>query len=87
MIPAITGSVVNLFAPFIRRPIGTSLLAAGLTLCGAIAYMLLGVAALPTIEVPAVSIQASMPGANAQTMASTIIAPLERHLGQIPGVD
>jgi multidrug efflux pump len=87
MLPAITGSVVNFFAPFIRRPIGTSLLAAGLTLAGAIAYMLLGVAALPSIEVPAVFIQTQMPGANAQTMASTIIAPLERHLGQIPGVD
>ncbi|MDQ0009354.1 multidrug efflux pump [Luteibacter jiangsuensis] len=78
---------MNFFAPFIRRPIGTSLLAAGLTLAGAIAYMLLGVAALPSIEVPAVFIQAQMPGANAQTMASTVIAPLERHLGQIPGVD
>ncbi|MET0936969.1 MAG: efflux RND transporter permease subunit [Luteibacter sp.] len=78
---------MNFFAPFIRRPIGTSLLAAGLTLAGAIAYMLLGVAALPSIEVPAVFIQTQMPGANAQTVASTIIAPLERHLGQIPGVD
>ena len=87
MLPAITGNVVNFFAPFIRRPIGTSLLAAGLTLAGAIAYMLLGVAALPSIEVPAVFIQTQMPGANAQTMASTVIAPLERHLGQIPGVD
>jgi multidrug efflux pump len=87
MLPAITGSVVNVFAPFIRRPIGTSLLAAGLVLCGSIAYMLLGVAALPSIEVPAVFVQAQMPGANAQTVASTIVAPLERHLGQIPGVD
>jgi len=78
---------VNFFAPFIRRPIGTSLLAAGLTLAGAIAYMLLGVAALPSIEVPAVFVSVQMPGANAQTMASTVIAPLERHLGQIPGVD
>ncbi len=78
---------MNFFAPFIRRPIGTSLLAAGLTLAGAIAYMLLGVAALPSIEVPAVFVQTQMPGASAQTMASTVIAPLERHLGQIPGVD
>jgi multidrug efflux pump len=78
---------VNFFAPFIHRPRGTSLLAAGLMLAGILAYMLLGVAALPSIEVPAVFIQAQMPGANAQTMASTIIAPLERHLGQIPGVD
>jgi multidrug efflux pump len=78
---------VNIFAPFIRRPIGTSLLAIGLILAGSITYLLLGVAALPSLEVPAVFVQASMPGANAQTMATTIIAPLERHLGRIPGVD
>ncbi|WP_132145485.1 efflux RND transporter permease subunit [Luteibacter rhizovicinus] len=78
---------MNIFAPFIRRPIGTSLLAAGLLIAGFIAYLLLGVAALPSVDVPAVFVSAQMPGANAQTMASTIIAPLERHLGQIPGVD
>ncbi|MDF4004763.1 efflux RND transporter permease subunit [Luteibacter sahnii] len=78
---------MNLFAPFIRRPIGTSLLAAGLLLAGALAYRLLGVAALPSIDVPAVAVFAQLPGANAQTMASTVIAPLERHLGRIPGVD
>lgn len=87
MFPAITGSVVNFFAPFIRRPIGTSLMAAGLTLAGFLAYLLLGVAALPAVEVPAVFVQVQMPGANAQTMATTIIAPLERHFGRIPGVD
>ncbi|WP_369925478.1 efflux RND transporter permease subunit [Xanthomonas sp. NCPPB 2632] len=78
---------MNVFAPFIRRPVGTSLLAAGLVLCGCIAYMLLGVAALPTVDVPVVVVVAQMPGANAQTMASTVVAPLERHLGQVPGVD
>ncbi|UPG85677.1 efflux RND transporter permease subunit [Luteibacter aegosomatis] len=78
---------MNFFAPFIRRPIGTSLLAAGLLLAGTLAYRLLGVAALPSIDVPAVAVFAQLPGANAQTMASTVIAPLERHLGRIPGVD
>jgi len=78
---------VNFFAPFIRRPIGTSLLAAGLTIAGFLAYLLLGVAALPAVEVPAVFVQVQLPGANAQTMATTVIAPLERHFGRIPGVD
>jgi multidrug efflux pump len=78
---------VNIFAPLIRRPIGTSLLALGLTLAGFWAYLLLGVAALPSLDFPGVYVVASQPGASAQTMASTILAPLERHLGRIPGVD
>ena len=78
---------MNIFAPFIRRPIGTSLLALGLTLAGFWAYLLLGVAALPSLDFPGVYVVASQPGASAQTMASTILAPLERHLGRIPGVD
>jgi multidrug efflux pump len=87
MLSRLSGSSVNIFAPFIRRPIGTSLMALGLILAGIISYMLLGVAALPSLDVPAVFVSAAMPGANAQTMASTVIAPLERHLGRIPGVD
>ena len=78
---------MNIFAPLIRRPIGTSLLALGLTLAGFWAYILLGVAALPTLDFPGVYVVASQPGASAQTMASTVLAPLERHLGRIPGVD
>ncbi|HEV2540727.1 MAG TPA: efflux RND transporter permease subunit [Frateuria sp.] len=78
---------MNIFAPLIRRPIGTSLLALGLTLAGFWAYLLLGVAALPSLDFPGVYVVASQPGASAQTMASTILAPLERHLGRIPGVD
>ena len=78
---------MNIFAPLIRRPVGTSLLAIGLTLAGFIAYMLLGVAALPSLDFPGVYVTVSQPGANAQTMASTVLAPLERHLGQIPGID
>ena len=78
---------MNIFAPMIRRPSGTSLLAFGLVLAGICAYLLLGVAALPSLEFPAVFVQASQPGASAETMSSTVLAPLERHLGQIPGVE
>jgi multidrug efflux pump len=77
---------MNLFAPLIRRPIGTSLLAVGLLLAGLWSYLLLGVAAFPSMEFPGVVVVASLPGANAQTMANTVMAPLERHLGRIPGV-
>ncbi|MEO5810823.1 MAG: efflux RND transporter permease subunit, partial [Rhodanobacter sp.] len=78
---------MNIFAPLIRRPAGTSLLALGLLLAGFCAYLLLGVAALPSLDFPGVYVVANQPGASAQTMANTILAPLERHLGRIPGVD
>ncbi|MFZ1392122.1 MAG: efflux RND transporter permease subunit [Dokdonella sp.] len=78
---------MNLSAPFIRRPIGTILLALGVFVSGAIAYFQLGVAALPNIEFPVIFVVASQPGANAENMASTVAAPLERHLGQIAGID
>ncbi|MDE2306987.1 MAG: efflux RND transporter permease subunit [Xanthomonadaceae bacterium] len=78
---------MNIFAPMIRRPVGTSLLALGLILAGISAYLLLGVAALPSLDFPGVYVVANQPGASAQTMANTVLAPLERHLGQIPGID
>ena len=78
---------MNISAPFIKRPIGTTLLAAGMAVAGVICYFLLGVAALPNMEFPAIFVTASQPGASADTMASTVAAPLERHLGQIPGID
>ena len=77
---------MNISGPFIRRPIGTSLLAMGLFVAGAICYFLLGVAALPNMQFPAIFVQASQAGADASTMASTVAAPLERHLGQVPGI-
>ena len=77
---------MNIFAPIIRRPRGTALLAIGLTIAGFCAYLLLGVAALPSIEFPGVVVIAQLPGADAQTMATTVAAPLERQLGRIPGV-
>jgi multidrug efflux pump len=77
---------MNISGPFVRRPIGTSLLAIGLLVAGAISYFLLGVAALPDMQFPAIFVQASQAGADASTMASTVAAPLERHLGQVPGI-
>jgi len=78
---------MNISGPFIRRPIGTSLLALGMAVTGVICYFLLGVAPLPNMEFPAIFVTANQPGASADTMASTVAAPLERHLGQIPGID
>ncbi|MGB5851086.1 MAG: efflux RND transporter permease subunit, partial [Rhodanobacter sp.] len=77
---------MNAFAPMIRRPVGTSLLAIGLMIAGVWSYLLIGVAAFPSIEFPGVAVVAQMPGASAQTMATTVMAPLERHIGRIPGV-
>jgi multidrug efflux pump len=78
---------MNISGPFIRRPIGTSLLAIGIFVVGVICYALLGVAALPDIQVPVIYVEASQAGASAGTMASTVAAPLERHLGQVTGID
>jgi len=78
---------MNISGPFIRRPIGTSLLAMGVFAVGLICYVLLGVAALPNMQFPVIFVQASQAGASANTMASTVAAPLERHLGQVPGID
>ncbi|TBR36209.1 MULTISPECIES: efflux RND transporter permease subunit [Dyella] len=78
---------MNISGPFIRRPIGTSLLAMGVFVLGMICYSLLGVAALPNMQFPVIFVQASQAGADASTMASTVAAPLERHLGQVPGID
>jgi multidrug efflux pump len=78
---------MNISGPFIRRPIATSLLAIGLFVTGMICYFLLGVAALPNLEFPAIFVTANQPGGSADVMASTVAAPLERHLGQIPGID
>jgi multidrug efflux pump len=80
-------SRMNISAPFIRRPIGTSLLAMGVFVLGAICYSLLGVAALPNMQFPVIFVGANEAGASADTMAATVAAPLERHLGQIPGID
>ena len=73
-------------APFIARPIGTSLLAIGLALAGFVAYFNLAVAPLPKVDFPTIAVSASQPGADPIIMASSVAAPLERRLGEIPGV-
>jgi multidrug efflux pump len=77
---------MNFSEPFIRRPIGTTLIAIGLFLVGAVAYQLLPVASMPTVDFPTISVSANRPGADPETMAATVAAPLERRLGEIPGV-
>ncbi|MBS0357655.1 MAG: efflux RND transporter permease subunit [Proteobacteria bacterium] len=77
---------MNLSAPFIKRPIGTTLLAIGLAIAGAIAFKLLPVAPLPQVEFPTIMVQAALPGANPETMATSVATPLERQLGWIAGV-
>src|SRR5438270_11327344 len=77
---------MSLSSPFIRRPVGTSLLTAGLALAGIIAYRLLPVAPLPEVEFPTISVQAGLPGASPETMASAVATPLERQFGRIAGV-
>src|SRR5262249_8312193 len=72
--------------PFIQRPVGTSLLTAGLALAGAIAYKLLPVAPLPEVEFPTISVSAGLPGASPETMASAVATPLERQFGRIAGL-
>jgi multidrug efflux pump len=78
---------MNFSRPFIRRPIGTTLLAIGLFLVGAAAYVQLPVASLPSVDFPVIFISASRPGADPNTMAATVAAPLERRLGEISGVN
>ena len=78
---------MNISGPFIRRPIGTILLSLGLFVGGVLAYLQLGVASLPNLEFPVIFVIANQPGADAANMASTVAAPLERHLGQISGID
>ncbi|MBZ5728256.1 MAG: multidrug efflux RND transporter permease subunit [Acidobacteriia bacterium] len=77
---------MSLSSPFIRRPVGTSLLTLGLALAGAIAYKMLPVAPLPEVEFPTISVQAGLPGASPETMASAVATPLERQFGRIAGV-
>ena len=72
--------------PFIRRPVGTTLLAIGLFLVGAVAYRFLPVASMPTVDFPTINVNATRPGADPETMAATVAAPLERRLGEIAGV-
>src|SRR5437867_678055 len=77
---------MNISAPFIRRPVGTALLSVAVALAGMVAYLQLPVAPLPQVDFPTISVQATLPGASPEIMASSVAAPLERQLGHIAGV-
>ena len=77
---------MNISAPFIRRPIGSSLLAAALVMAGALAFSFLPVAPLPQVEFPVIQVSAGLPGASPETMASAVATPLERQFGRIAGI-
>src|SRR5881227_3690655 len=77
---------MNLSAPFVARPVATTLLAVGVVLAGLVAFTQLPVSPLPQVDYPTISVQAQLPGASPETMAATVATPLERALGRIAGV-
>ena len=77
---------MNISAPFISRPVATTLLTLGIALAGALAFWRLPVAPLPQVDFPTISVSAQLPGASPETVATSVASPLERHLGQIAGV-
>ena len=77
---------MNLSAPFIARPVATTLLTLGIALAGAVAFFLLPVSPLPQVDFPTIVVQANLPGASPETVATSVATPLERHLGQIANV-
>ncbi|HUJ18377.1 MAG TPA: multidrug efflux RND transporter permease subunit [Nitrospirota bacterium] len=77
---------MNISEPFIRRPVATTLLTIGLILSGVISFRLLPVSPLPQVDFPTISVQAALPGADPETMATSVAAPLERQFGRIAGV-
>src|SRR6202161_2224372 len=77
---------MNLSRPFISRPVATTLLAIGIALAGMFAFTKLPVAPLPQVDFPTISVQATLPGASPETVATSVATPLERHLGSIADV-
>ena len=77
---------MNICAPFIKRPVATTLLTAAIALAGGIAFNQLPVSPLPQVDFPTIAIGAGLPGASAEIMASSVATPLERQLGHIAGV-
>src|ERR1700761_9166346 len=77
---------MNISAAFIARPVATILLSIGVLLAGTVAYRFLPVASLPRIDIPTIVVFAARPGADPETMAASVAAPLERRIGEIPGV-
>jgi multidrug efflux pump len=78
--------VINISAPFIRRPVATTLLTLAIALAGIVAFRVLPVAPLPQVDFPTISVSANLPGASPEIMASSVATPLERQLGRIAGV-
>ena len=79
--------MASISEPFIRRPVGTTLLSIGLFLIGVVAYEFLPVASVPNVDFPSIRVSATRPGADPSVMAATVAAPLERRLGEIAGID
>src|SRR5277367_2400076 len=77
---------MSLSSPFIHRPVATTLLTVALALAGIIAFAMLPVAALPQIDFPTINVQAGLPGASPEIMASSVATPLERQFGRIAGI-
>src|ERR1035437_4262022 len=77
---------MSLSTPFIHRPIGTTLLTLAIALAGMLAYFFLPVAPLPQVDSPTINVSAALPGASPETMASSVVTPLERQFGRIAGV-
>src|SRR5579872_5349063 len=77
---------MHISAPFINRPIATSLLTAAILLAGAISYKYIPVAPLPQVEYPTIGVHATLPGASPETLASAVATPLERQFGRIAGI-
>src|SRR6201996_1874242 len=77
---------MNLSAPFIRRPVATTLLTVAIAIAGGIAFNVLPVSPLPQVDFPTISVSAGLPGASAQIMASSVATPLERQFGHIAGI-
>ena len=77
---------MSISEPFIRRPVATTLLTIAIALAGAVAYTVLPVSPLPQVDFPTISVGASLPGASAEIMASSVATPLERQFGHIAGV-
>ena len=77
---------MNISAPFIHRPVATTLLTAAIALAGGVAFRLLPVSPLPQVDFPTISVSAGLPGASPETMASSVATPLERQFGRIAGV-
>src|SRR5690242_4077072 len=77
---------MNISEIFIRRPVATTLLTAGVALAGAVAFRLLPVSPLPQVDFPTISVSASLPGASPEIMASSVATPLERQFGRIAAV-